>query len=215
MTATATPASANGRRDQENSDCHHGAVSSFSRLLSLAPALSRVPALLRSVSAIFLRHSDRAVGSEASQASSLGVGSSTSASAAFFSRGPQCPHCAACFISSLVFGSGSSPAATSSHSSSRMHSGVGGDGLGTRIRKISLCTNSCLCSLRLQSWQDSTWRWASLRAGSESCSEPDTLVPCNETRLSSSSLSRCLSNGRVKICYSFYYDIDRRNHFRS
>ncbi len=125
---------------------------------------------------MFFRHPGRALCSEASNASSLGVASSTSASAAFFRNGPQCPHCAACFISSLVFASGRSPAATSSHSASPMHSGVGGDGLGTRIRKISLCTNWCLCSFRLQSWQDSTWRWASLRSGSESCSEPDTLV---------------------------------------
>ncbi len=132
--------------------------------------------LSRSVAAMFFRHSGRALCSEARSASSLGVASSTSASAAFFRSGPQCPHCAACFISSLVFASGRSPAATSNHSASPVHSGVDGDGTGTRIRKISPCTNWCLCSFRLQSWQDSTWRWASLRAGSESCSEPDTLV---------------------------------------
>jgi len=162
---------------------------------------------------MFFRHSGRALCSDASSASSLGVASSTSASAAFFNKGPQCPHCAACFISSLVRASGRIPAATSNHSASPMHSGVGSDGLVTRIRDISPCTNWCLRSFRLQSWQDSTWRWASLRAGSESCSEPDTLVPCNETRASSSLLSRCLSNARVKICYSFQYDIGGRNPF--
>ncbi len=201
-TAAAIPASANTGRGQEKSAGRRAPFSFFSRPPSIAKA-PRVAAPARNCSAICFRHSGRALGSEASQDSSLGVGSSTSASAAFFSRGPQCPHFAACFISSRVFASGNSPAAAANHSASPTHSGVRGDGLGAGMRKISLCTNLYLCNFRLQSGQDSTWRWASLRVCSESGSEPGTLVCCNETRRSNSSLSRCLSNGLVKISFSF------------
>src|ERR1700733_9995238 len=108
------------------------------------------------VLAMFRRQSEPALLSDASNVSSLGVTSSLRVSAARFSRGPQYPHWAACFNSSLVSPSGSRPAATSNHLPSATQLECRRTLLGTPIFEISLCKNWCICNLLLQIWQDST-----------------------------------------------------------
>jgi len=152
---------------------------------------------------MFRRHSGRALLSDASDVSSLGVTSSVSVSAARFSRGPQYPHWAACFNSSRVSPSGSRPAATSSHLLSATQSGHRRTLLGTPIFEISLCTDcaSATCGCR----SGKTQRDVGPPAGPAPrvAPHPPTLTASDKTSPSSSSLSRCLSNGRVKPSFLF------------
>src|ERR1700684_2694790 len=108
-----------------------------------------------------LCHSGRVLLKLANISSSFEVTSSDRLSVAFLRRGPQCPHLAACFINSLVFVSGRTPAATLSHSTSATHSGPGATFLGPPRRTISFCADLCICTFRLHSRQDSTCRCTS------------------------------------------------------
>src|SRR5205823_6497792 len=124
--------------------------------------------------------------------SSSGVGSG-STDRALRSSGPQWSHCEACITNCLALDSGQIPAATSYQSTS---SSLGQSDplglLGCAACGFTSCRYSS--SFLLHGSHDSKWRAASRTASTE---RSGPLSGREGTNVSSSWLSRCLSDGRL------------------